>query len=261
MLLTPFYVVHTALPRCFLATERCATSRRMCSHWYMQTTHSSITGHHRTCLCAANCCGKVRPGFRDTEALLSKPNLLCILFVEHETDQAFAPQHSESSLFLEDATCMKGHNHTGAQQLCSFRHMPAEMFRPLITPIHPFVPCAPYRPNVTVYIFGSTGSLSSSLRQATPLSSTSPSKPDSTEPHASCPLSLSTIFPYFPPVNHFIHPASHSPGVALGGYWCPALSTFGSQVHQSSWGTWSMTPGTWLPQPHHVVLSVRPCQH
>ena len=150
MLLTPFYVVHTALPRCFLATERCATSRRMCSHWYMQTTHSSITGHHRTCLCAANCCGKVRPGFRDTEALLSKPNLLCILFVEHETDQAFAPQHSESSLFLEDATCMKGHNHTGAQQLCSFRHMPAEMFRPLITPIHPFVPCAPYRPNVTV---------------------------------------------------------------------------------------------------------------
>jgi hypothetical protein len=47
----------------------------------------------------------------------------------------------------------------------------------------------------------------------------------------------------------------------LGGYWCPAFSTLGSQVHHSSWGTRSMTPEMWLPQPHQVVFSIRKCKH
>lgn len=41
-----------------------------------------------------------------------------------------------------------------------------------------------------------------------------------------------------------------------GGYSLPCFSTLGSQVHHSSWGTLSMTPGTCWPQPNQVVFSV-----
>lgn len=48
----------------------------------------------------------------------------------------------------------------------------------------------------------------------------------------------------------------HQKLLPLGGYSCPSRSILGPHVHHCSKGTWSMTPGTWLPQPNHVVLSV-----
>jgi hypothetical protein len=53
------------------------------------------------------------------------------------------------------------------------------------------------------------------------------------------------------------HPGSHALAkLPIGGYLCPSRSTRGAQVHHCSDGMFSMTPGTCLPQPHHVVLSV-----
>lgn len=52
---------------------------------------------------------------------------------------------------------------------------------------------------------------------------------------------------------------------AWGGYCLPFFSTLGSQMHHSSSGTSSRTPGMWLPQPLHVFLSdhvsVRPLRN
>ena len=47
--------------------------------------------------------------------------------------------------------------------------------------------------------------------------------------------------------------------VPIGGYFCPSRSIVGPQVHHSVEGISLITPGTWFPQPHHVVLS-RYCQ-
>lgn len=55
--------------------------------------------------------------------------------------------------------------------------------------------------------------------------------------------------------NHFQNLNSDSQSTfPIGGYSLPSLVTFGSQVHHSSLGTLSRTPGTWLPQPHQVVF-------
>jgi len=49
---------------------------------------------------------------------------------------------------------------------------------------------------------------------------------------------------FTPPPNKPLKPASQSADFAIGGYCLPSLSTLGSQVHLSSSGRLSMTPGT-----------------
>lgn len=53
--------------------------------------------------------------------------------------------------------------------------------------------------------------------------------------------------------RHITRQGSHL--AALGGYFLPSDSTWGSQSHRSDSGMASMTLGIWLPQPHQVVLS------
>lgn len=43
----------------------------------------------------------------------------------------------------------------------------------------------------------------------------------------------------------------------MGGYCFPSFSTLGSQEQRSASATESRTEGTWEPQPHQVVFSVR----
>ena len=57
--------------------------------------------------------------------------------------------------------------------------------------------------------------------------------------------------------NLHSQPGSQSAFGAIGGYCVPSFSTFGSQVHQDSLGSLSMTMGTCWPQPHQEVFSRR----
>lgn len=50
-------------------------------------------------------------------------------------------------------------------------------------------------------------------------------------------------------------PGSQSALAAIGGYCFPFFSTFGSHVQRSASGTWSITDGTWEPQPHQEAFS------
>jgi hypothetical protein len=55
-------------------------------------------------------------------------------------------------------------------------------------------------------------------------------------------------------------PSSHAAAsVPMGGYALSSTVTRGVHVHHSEDGMCDMTPDTCLPQPHHVVLSVRDC--
>jgi hypothetical protein len=75
----------------------------------------------------------------------------------------------------------------------------------------------------------------------------------------SCIRKLHEICVTLPPyvLDPLSYPGSHALAkLPIGGYLCPSRSTRGAQVHHCSDGMFSMTPGTCLPQPHHVVLSV-----
>lgn len=66
-----------------------------------------------------------------------------------------------------------------------------------------------------------------------------------------------------PSIHSGSHPITHSrtPQNHLafpGGYFLPSFSTCGVHAHHSSLGTLSITFGTWLPQPCHVVLPKYP---
>jgi hypothetical protein len=94
---------------------------------------------------------------------------------------------------------------------------------------------------------------------------TSPFSPPQTPPESQLQPRHPSIHPFIPALipSLIIHTLTHSrtPQNHLafpGGYFLPSFSTCGVHAHHSSLGTLSITFGTWLPQPCHVVLPKYP---